>query len=107
MTTIVFVGPTLPAAEARRLLPKGTGDVLVRQAVNAVAPNAFGLVLARRREPLGDSEHGVVECGVETRELGQAGPQRHQHADRRQGGLLVQRCQRRQRMQLLDDVGRK
>ena len=69
------VGQDDPAP--RLLRPGNPGQfphqILIRQAMEAIATDPGGLVPPGDRHDPGDSGHVVVECGVEARDLGQVG----------------------------------
>ena len=66
------------------------GDVLVRQAVEPVAPDARLVQLGRQRESLRDVGIGPVEGGVEAGDLRQIRHPLQQQGDRRQVVGLMQ-----------------
>ena len=92
---------TTVSARGRALveLRQHRGDVLVRQAVEAVAPHAGFVQLRGQREALRDVGIGAVERGIEAGDLRQLRRALEQAPDRRE---VVRLMQRRERNQLLE-----
>ena len=91
------------AAAARRLrveLRQDRCDVLVRQAVEAVALHAGVVQLAGQGEHLRELRLGAMERRVEASHLRQLGPALEQEPDRRQVVGLVQRRERNELRQV-------
>src|SRR4029453_4130058 len=49
--------------------PESEHDVLIRQTVKPISPNAFVPQVMRKRKPLSHFWHAAMKCGVETRYL--------------------------------------
>ena len=82
-------------------LAQPVGDILVGEAVKAVAAHALLVPAVRDREPVGDLGMAAVERGVEAGDLGHLRLARADLADRRQIVRLVQRRQRHQPLEPL------
>jgi hypothetical protein len=71
-------------------------DVLARQAMEPVAPHAVSLVAPRNRQQPGDLRHGVMERGIEARDLRQARRTRGERFDQaKRGWQMLRRVRRR------------
>ena len=81
------------------------GDVLVGEAVEAVAAHARIGELLRQREHLRERRVRPVDRGVEARDLRQLRRALEHRADRRQVVRLVQRRERHELLELRDDRG--
>jgi hypothetical protein len=95
-------------AAARRagpMLRQHFGDVLVGQAVEAVAAHALGGDGARQGEQLRDFGLAAVEGGVEAGHLRHAGQRGAERVDAGQVVRLVQRRQRNEAAQFVDHGG--
>ena len=98
---------TRPAGDLRRDLRQHRRDVLVRQAVKAVALHAGVADLARQRHELGDRRLAAMKAGVEAGDLRHvAAGVRHDRLDRREVVRLMQRRERHQRAQVLEHLRR-
>ena len=62
---------TRPAAMSGATSRQALGDVFVGQAVEAVAPDAFGMQLVRNRVVVGERIVIAMEGGIEARDLRQ------------------------------------
>ena len=93
-----------PAAFASKLR-QNRGDVLVGQAVEAVAADALRVQLRGQREHLRDLRVAAVERGVEAGHLRQLRRALQQQADRRQVVRLMQRRERNELLQRLQHAG--
>ena len=97
------------AAEGRRADRRD--DVLVRQAVEPVAPDALRPEPTRERQALGHRRHAPVEGAVEARDLRHAGEAGRDGLHARDRRRQMQGCERRERPQprdqpLRDALGR-
>ena len=88
----------------RRDLRQGARDIFVGQAVEAVAPDAFGIELFRNRVAVGKRAVAAMKRGVEAGDLGDIGRSGQDRADRRKVVGLVQRRQRNVSLQLRQHV---
>ena len=82
------------ARDVRRDLRQALGDIFVGQAVEAVAPDAFGMELVRDRVMVGERIVVAMEGGIEAGDLRQCREIAQQRPDRRQVVRLMQRRQR-------------
>ena len=87
-------------ADVRRDLGQHARDVLVGQAVEAVAADALVVEPARQGEPVGELGMAAVESGIEAGHLRQVGLDRGDRADAGEIVRLMQWRQRTQRLQL-------
>ena len=87
------------AGDLRRDLGQHARDVLVGQAVEAVAADAVVVEPARQGEPVGELGMAAVEGGIEAGDLRQLGLDRGDRAD---AGEIVRLMQRRQRAERLE-----
>ena len=94
---------TRPSRDGGRHLGQARGDVLVGQAVEAVAAHARAVELLRDGVAVGELGVAAVEGGVEAGDLRQPGPAGADRADRRQVVRLVERGERHQRLELLQE----
>ncbi len=94
---------TRPRAAAASKRGSAARDVLVGQAVEAVAAHAAVGDRRRQREGLRDRRHRAVERGVEAGDLRQPGRAREHGADRREVVRLVQRRQRDEAVEARED----
>ena len=85
-------------------VPQASGDIFIRQAVKAVAPHALAVEVFRNREMIGDRAVTAMECRIEARDLRQLREARPDAADRREVVGLMQRRQRTQGLQFLEDL---
>ena len=92
-----------PVGDLGRHLWQDRGDVLVRQAVESVALHDARADVARQRHDLGDGGLPPVEAGVEASYLRHAGKLLGDRVDRRQVVRLMERSERNQRSQLLQN----
>ena len=100
------VGDDHPAAgDLRGEFGEAAGDVLVAQAVEAVAADALVVEGARKGVAVGVLGVAAVEGGVEAGDLRQARVDRRDDADGGEVVRLVQRRQRLERGQAGEDVG--
>ena len=100
------VGDDHPAAgDLGRDLGEAAGDVLVAEAVEAVAADALVVERARQGVAVGVLGVAAVEGGVEAGDLRQVGVDRRDEADGGEVVRLVQRRQRLERGQPGEDVG--
>ena len=91
------------ACQPRCALLQRSGDIFVRQAVEAVSPDAGIMQCARQGEAAGDVSVAAVEGGIEAGHLRQVRVRRGQRADRSQIVRLVQRGERNQPLQIPHD----
>ena len=89
-----------PVGDVGRGSGQALCDVLVGDAVVAVAAQAFPVIRIGQRQPLDDFVVPPVKAGIEDRDLRQIGQTRANRFDRRQLGRQVQRHHRHQRAQL-------
>ena len=94
-----------PARDSRRDLGQALSDVLIGEAVEAVAAHALGVELLRQRVMIGNRRVTAVKGGVETRNLRQVGRAREQRPDRRQIVGLMQRSERNIFLEVLEHSG--
>ena len=85
---------TRPAGDLGRDLGQALGDILVAEAVEAVAADAFVVEGARQCVAVGVRRMVSVEGGVEAGDLRHLGRDLHREADRREIVRLVQRRER-------------
>ena len=90
--------------DLRRDLGQDRGDVLVRQAVEAVALHAGLADLARQRHQLGDRRLAAMEARVEAGDLRHAGQPLGDRLDGREVVRLVERRERDEPPQFLEDL---
>ena len=90
---------TRPLGDLRRDLGQHARDVLVGQAVEAVAADAVVVEPARQGEPVGELGMAAVEGGIEAGDLRQVGLDRGDRAD---AGEIVRLMQRRERTERLE-----
>ena len=83
-----------PAGDVGRNLRQALGDILVGQAVEAVAPDAFGMELVRDRIMVRKRVVIAMKCGIETGDLRQRREVAQERPDRREVMRLMQRRQR-------------
>ena len=95
-----------PVGDLRRNLRQDRGDVLVRQAVEAVALHTGRADLARQRHELGDGRLAAMEARVEAGDLRHAGQPLRDRVNRREIVRLVERRERYQRAQLVEHLRR-
>ncbi len=89
------------AAQIRGQIGQHGRDVLVGQAVEAVAVHSLVGITARQRERLCYTRLAAVERGVEARDLGDSGKRLGGHAHAREAARLMERSERDQPLERL------
>ncbi|CFN72128.1 Uncharacterised protein [Bordetella pertussis] len=97
-------GHDLAAGDLGQRAPQALRDVLVRQAVETVAPHALLVQVLGQRVAVGQRRVGAVEGRVEAGHLRDVRPALADHADGRKVVGLVQRRQRGEIVQLRQHV---
>ena len=95
-----------PAGDLRRHLRQDRGDVLVRQAVEAVALHAGAADLAGQRHHFGDRRLTAMKARVEAGDLRHTGEPLGDRFDRREIVRLVERSERHQLAQFFQNLRR-
>ena len=96
---VAQMGDDHPAVRTRaKMIRQDAGDVVVGQAVESVADDAFVGQSARQGEQFGQPVLAAVKAGVETGDLLQSGLPFRDSADRGKIVRLVQRRKRGQRI---------